>query len=778
MIEGLNGIGKTLAVRLLLLCTGTAPYPANAPAWESLRRDLGAFTVTVTGLNGGRQVRWKSDSRDWPATAAGSISSDWFSEITIDGQLASLDQARQLLSVVRLGGEEVIVEILAQEAEMFVENVRRWQRRFTDPSVGPLATLEAQAADSLSLLGTLSTRDVEKLSMEIESAAADTELAEREADQARTLRDNLAHARTLRQHLDDLRRRTPELAEQLAAVDLEINQVKIQVESLEARWRGLVTQVATTEPWATQLKNARRTAQTRRDQLGTQLQNAALLALDLGIEADPTITRSLISSSTDEAAQLESERQALDAAPAMLSLLTDMDAKLASAERDGLGSEVALEDADNQLELTVAEVRAGVSLRQSTIRSTPPPVEAESISEKLNEVRERLKKAQSLRSTLNEAERLRGLVARNESRVKAALSRLNPNAIEEMQEVERLREIAQDSLLNLASKRSALAQQLGTEGNQTTEQSLQNQLTNVLAGIEVAADSIDARLTDVESDLSRRQMELTAARDHDADLRKELGRVRSDIRRGYLALLNREELTWIRSVVPAAAIRAEAGTPLQQLSALEAARAIAERVNDRLGKPRGQLAALEYGLQVVARHLRDRGSEPEAKYVPELQNWLGKRFSGWFNAPRVREVLLPEADGEIAVDAEAGEVTWTEHGAHRSRPLSAFSSGEQVFVYTRARLALLEEEETKQANRLIVLDEFGAFVAHDRLTALLDYLKERVREHPRDQMLVMLPLTRDYSQDASSAIGEDADRLRRLASDVAAKSYTIQVLHE
>ena len=103
----------------------------------------------------------------------------------------------------------------------------------------------------------------------------------------------------------------------------------------------------------------------------------------------------------------------------------------------------------------------------------------------------------------------------------------------------------------------------------------------------------------------------------------------------------------------------------------------------------------------------------------------GKHFSSWFNNPLVRRELLPSAEGEIVVNLATREVVWTESGSVRSRPLEAFSSGEQAFAYTRARLAVLDEDQNRPPNRLIALDEFGAFIAHDRLTGLLAYLRER-----------------------------------------------------
>src|SRR4051794_3826346 len=84
VLEGLNGIGKTLAIRVLQLCTGTFPYASrDSPAWKSLCEGLGEFTITVSGLKGQfHEIRWTGHSHDWgePTTAP-----DYFRSVTIDG---------------------------------------------------------------------------------------------------------------------------------------------------------------------------------------------------------------------------------------------------------------------------------------------------------------------------------------------------------------------------------------------------------------------------------------------------------------------------------------------------------------------------------------------------------------------------------------------------------------------------------------------------------------------------------------------------------------------
>jgi hypothetical protein len=233
-------------------------------------------------------------------------------------------------------------------------------------------------------------------------------------------------------------------------------------------------------------------------------------------------------------------------------------------------------------------------------------------------------------------------------------------------------------------------------------------------------------------------------------------------------------LTWLRHSLSAADL-SKTETPQQLLATLDTARAVAVKAGDRLGDFRSQLNAVESALAGVARHLRGRDPET-ALYLPELQAWLGKRFSAWFNNPRVRQELLPMADRDVHVDVLGRQVVWQERGSTRSRPLEAFSSGHQAFAYTRARLAALDEDSTKPQNRLIALDEFGAFIAHDLLSGLLEYLRERAKERPDDQVVVILPLSRNYTELANTALPNEAQVLRQMAAQIADRSYAVRQL--
>ena len=153
VMEGRNGIGKSLAVRVLEICCGEMPYRLRSPAWESLRTGLGRFEVRAENLSGAKLVLWRADSREWPGEPGGAPDEAWFEAIEVDGAQTTMNELRNLLRVHRIAGDEGIVETLASRADAEAEAVHRWAAQYTWEKDTPLASLEHEADDLRLLFG-------------------------------------------------------------------------------------------------------------------------------------------------------------------------------------------------------------------------------------------------------------------------------------------------------------------------------------------------------------------------------------------------------------------------------------------------------------------------------------------------------------------------------------------------------------------------------------------------------------------------------------------------
>jgi len=172
----------------------------------------------------------------------------------------------------------------------------------------------------------------------------------------------------------------------------------------------------------------------------------------------------------------------------------------------------------------------------------------------------------------------------------------------------------------------------------------------------------------------------------------------------------------------------------------------------RLQGARGGLDALAAAMNDLVEVIRhDKHPSPGLDPIRRLyQDRMRDRLS----EPGLLKALFD--DGELTrVDLAAREVRWrTAAGKPRVRPFEAFSSGERAFAYVQARLAGVGELTAR--NRVVAVDEFGAFLSRDRLIRLQEVIQRQLDENLVHQAIVVLPLTR---LDAAAEEGADGEPL-------------------
>jgi len=147
-------------------------------------------------------------------------------------------------------------------------------------------------------------------------------------------------------------------------------------------------------------------------------------------------------------------------------------------------------------------------------------------------------------------------------------------------------------------------------------------------------------------------------------------------------------------------------------------------------------------------------------------------------ADRLREEFAQEEiqsalfdGGQLkTIDLGSLEARWvTSEGELRSRPFEAFSSGEQVFAYTRARIQAVSAIETKK--KVVALDEFGAFLERDRLERLARFLRDTVGGEIADQVIIVVPLAANYRAQAEVTSGTLGERFSQRALEIEKRGY-------
>lgn len=227
-----------------------------------------------------------------------------------------------------------------------------------------------------------------------------------------------------------------------------------------------------------------------------------------------------------------------------------------------------------------------------------------------------------------------------------------------------------------------------------------------------------------------------------------------------------------------------ATTELAIADALEAVAAIARAqtaavfaLADRLASLSGYLGSVAAN---VAPGVRDAGSATPADYQrtlgASLRTWVENALADSLTTPALLTELFDGAT-EVRVGLDDLTLTWRPRaGGVRKRPLEAFSSGEQVFAYTRANLMRIGRDRRPGQSVVVILDEFGAFVARDRLGQLMHFVEHEALGTVANQVVVMLPVSRGYPAPSGSTPlreGElsDADSIETRGRQIADRGY-------
>ncbi len=762
LIEGYNGIGKTMSVRLLQLCTGQQPYAQQRLAWETLRISLGQARITAEGLDGASTIEWVVDSRRWPPEPGERVDDAWLGAIHIDGEKARLTDVRQLLEVHRIAGDVSLTETLARQADGYADQIAAFRARMLDPS-------EA-AHRALDLLG-----KVEGVARRADSAALDA--ARRAANEAsrgaRAIANRLAHesARlTLLEEAADIRRRIsllretgPAIESELRSVEFQLNQADEQRDELAAAVREAEARAAASEDAGRQLRNARRTAERNQHRLAVAREELAETLAAAALDAIPTDLAQHIREQREIIDGLLRRRAEVDATPVIRNLLRDLVGRLSEAIDAGLGDQVILlADDTTGAPQTVEGLRQALNDRVSSL---PPDdvgsAAARSLDRDIAKESKHLQAAEDLQGVVQDAQRWQRLTDQAGQR----MAELTAGAAGDGAELERLRSQLKEidkTLLDLAARRVLLRRQRQDLAGGADEAELASRLAALLEEAKTDEDRLAVDHAAVAEAASAASEELAQARIVEREAEAALATTRADLHRAVTLLHDTDEFAYLRRrSVPLPREHDEEPQQAAQLAEL-LKRSLSAQA--RLQDVPNRLSGMRSALADIAAQMRNKERRGE-QYQDELKSWLEKKFGAWFRQPTVVAALFPGAE-DVRIDLDRQAVVWHMPGVDGEslRPFNAFSSGQQAFAYTRAQLEALGPQRAR--NRLIALDEFGAFVAHNRRGDLQQLLTERSARNPHEKTLVILPVTQDYEQLAKHSARPAADRYAARAASL------------
>lgn len=769
-LEGRNGIGKSALIRLLVTISGRQPYPDEPASWASMRRLVDGITITITGLTGAASqasIRLTPDL--WPLRPVEKIG-DWVGELSLDGARAPASKLFDLLDVVHLSGTEKLSDTLAQQTGRLHRSISAIEARLAGlddqrADLGELAEQLWQASPALDDSDRARRRSAEQQLSDLTSRL----------DQARPLGDELTEASMFAAmvaggSVEEHEAQLQDLHRQLAAAHERVRLAQnAQVDALAALGAGNQVQK--------EIAKRERRVQTLERSLTKLLARLAELAPRLEATGVPTDTEALDAGQLqvlEQATAAAAERQhrlQLAAARSHRSreenqLVDDVRAVLDDATESGLSETVLarVEDVD----VTVDALRSGLGYL---------PVE----DTELEELTDANRELTELREIAELYEK-REYTIRDRNSALEEIQQFDPDAADQ----DELRKRAADARTELdeataeirALNMSIGSLSRGVLGDDGEVIDFAARLSEILYKHGVDPVQLEAARSAALMETARLTQEVaeTQTRIHELERSEQRRRrQRTSLRR---ATLTDPDKSWLGELA------AKLNGPIRPTS---------ETTQAPLGDAWSDEDWPDATWQGLADHVNRFKDTLDHLFtaVGGLENTTARPLAGLSNTAMdlavktvVEEEALRELSAQPIVDSifdggtltrvslDEGEstVTWhTPDGETRTRPMSAFSSGQQALGFMRARLQQVVDEEHQ--NRLIFLDEFGAFISAEQRRPLADLLTSNELRTLTDQVVVVLPLQADYVGELDETTGDLHAQYERRARDVAAQGY-------
>lgn len=754
-LEGRNGIGKSVLVRLLVLASGVQPYPGDPGAWRSLRELVGPSVMTVNGLSGDfASAKLRFSPELWPQVPPAEIG-DWLGEAEFDGEAGSISRLFETLSVVHLAGTEKLLDTLQHRYPRMAVALSAVEKRLNDlenqrAALGELgeqlehvsprqAACEREtAAREGSRQGEIGAQIKAKAPVErdLSTAVALTALLDSGDADA-----HHAELERLRSRLDDARKTQPAAEARYDAA----------VEALDAG--------SDAQRQAARLERRLRTQSKRYDQLLSRQTELAPRLEQVGVPADAqkldAEQQQALRRMHDHA--VERQRQERDRLARRRrgqdenEVLDELRVVLAGASNRGLGGMVLahLNGSDltaDELAFALGQV-ADVDLDGWSTDEAQPLVDANAAVSAWAELMEVFEEKTSVGASISET--------------RSELARVAPQ-VEEQDELDRAAEDAREQLREVDEEIRAIQIEIGARQGNLGGADVEEARAKVLEIL--TRHQVDpVRLS---SKLSECQLGLQALREEEESLTRVLQDLadKAAQRRVQRANIRQRartdpELVWLTEL----AVSRAAGPSMSEDWDDETWQSLSDHV------AAVRLALRELSGDVSALRTVAESRTPAGRYGQTISAVIEQDAVRYLSAAPIARALFD--GGHIKrVSLEDQSITWeTPGGDRRTRPLSVFSSGEQALGFIRAQLE--EIAATPARNRLIFLDEFGAFISADRRRPLAELLTSDDLAGLANQVVVILPLQADYTAELEQTTGNLRDVYERRAAEIAEHGY-------
>lgn len=763
LIEGSNGIGKTLAVNLLSLVCGQQPWLDEERLWRSLRDGLQPTVIEVDGLRCGERLEARLDPSRWPDHPSAEVGTS-LGEFRLGSTPITPAEVAKVLTVERFGGNENLQRVTRREVARAGAHVRLTSTA-VDDRIDQLLSGLGELDDLLSPadpeVRNVLAKELEELNGRL------TEEAERAAA-ARHLRDRIGLGLELRAQLDRLTTLPDELRSELAGNERRLVGLQSERDETERRIEELLAGLKPRGDLEDALEGAQRRANQRRrrqDKLAAQVND---LARAVGRETPPVKSdaKAWVEKERREADAIRARLRAADAGGRTKDAIGELLPALYAARHDGIGDETI---ARLQKEpLTVSELEEALIQRDAELRATPIANDATDLLAQLRERESRLHTLEDLVTRVEELDRATQLVDESKTEVENARKALT-QASQTLGEYDTLVARRDDILTQINTAIGAtvrLRAEVGLPASESPED-VERELAALISELDAAPAELEHRFGELEREVvAAEESHRELLKDRDAAQRR-LNNLDAELRHAYRRLEVDPALADTARLIHRLNGSTEPGAiPIEALGRMSSAVSAAERrartTRDVL-QTLGRLSELMASGEVLGREGWLLGLDDL------LSTGLGEQLRQRLDQPAIRDALF-DGNPLQQLDLRERTVRWSDSTGIQQRPLEAFSTGEQAFAFTQARVLGLEELGDDR-DRLLVLDEFGAFVAADRLAQLGSFLAEDQVKRRASQVLVVLPLQADYQAEREETTGSLRERYDQRLAQLTDRGY-------
>jgi len=734
-LEGRNGVGKTLAVRLLELATGGQPYASDPAAWLSLRDNVGTVDIAIDRLGAGDRLDIVLTPNTWPKEPLLDMADrDTLGSAQLNGADIAIGAVRDVLRVSRIGGDETLTASLRS----LIARDRALVARQNGRLEGTLNGLTDLIAVLFRPFGVLSLEAIMTVDGDIGRASEGVAGARRDLERAgegASRMDTLLH---LTRALDELRAGLPTVDAEMVTVEDDIERLEVVHADLTAREQQLAPIAAHAGEGPRLINRLNRLRERQDVQWWGAYNSANALLGPIGLPLDiQTVEQADIDGRTERAAlvRLRAERSY----PPNLRPFIDR-----VWESLNVGPEQGLDDADIAIladgRLTPRVLRDGLTAREAELRRQDPQVEE--IDARLVALDGNLGAIGEALALLRQVDSAAQRRQKTERRIDEALSTLD--AGDDYRAVVQQLGALDTELYGRMQRKAELVARKGYLEREGTEGELVARIAALRVELRLGGTPLDAAVAAAHAEEESHRDRLRAAH---AELSR-LEDLRNDLNKrlaGFVAALRGDErYAWLRrdvgDLLPLSSSPSEEARPR-----VEHLLMVIDRFRDGTDRVGIAASAVQDALDLLVASFD--APTPDARvartnrYLAPLVAHYETQFGKLLATEDIQRALFDDGTFK-SLDLLRREISWqVGPDETRRRPIEAFSSGERAFTYVLATVLSLQQEARPARNRLLVLDEFGAFIEADRLDRLLRFLQVQVLgANYADQVVIILPL--------------------------------------